>query len=99
MNAINTIKAAAKIKDPDPYNEIVDLDLFAKEFKYHTKCYNSFTYGYSSSMRNREKEPTDGNCLQHNSKSDWETVKGFINQQVYLRKNQFQRVFFMDCTS
>ena len=51
MNAVNTIKAAAKIKDPDLYNEIVDLDLFAKEFKYHTKCYNSFTYGYSSSMR------------------------------------------------
>ena len=63
MNAVITIKAAAKIKDPDLYNEIVDLDLFAKEFKYHTKCYNRFTYGCSSSMRNREKEPTDDNCL------------------------------------
>ena len=30
MNAVNTIKAAAKIKDPDLYNEIVDLDLFAR---------------------------------------------------------------------
>ena len=30
MNAVNTIKAAAKIKDPDLYNEIVDLDLFCK---------------------------------------------------------------------
>ena len=86
MNAVNAIKAAAKIKDPDLCNEIVNLDLFAKEFEYHTKCYNSFTYGYSSSMRNREKEPTDDDCLQPNSKSDWESVKNFINQQVLLEK-------------
>ena len=86
MNAVNTIKAAAKSKDPDLYNEIVDLDLFAKEFKYHTKCYNSFVCGYSNSMRNREKEPTDDNCLQPNSKSDWEAVKTFVNQQVLLNK-------------
>ena len=32
MNAVNTIKAATKFKDPDLYNEIVYLDLFAKEF-------------------------------------------------------------------
>ena len=32
MNAVNTIKAATKIKDPDLYNETVYLDLFAKEF-------------------------------------------------------------------
>ena len=37
-------------------------------------------------MRNREKEPTDDNCLQPNSKSDWEAVKSFINQQVLLEK-------------
>ena len=30
MNAVNTIKAAAKSKDPDLYNEIVGLDLFQK---------------------------------------------------------------------
>ena len=70
MNAVNTIKAAAKIKDPDLYNEIVDLDLFVKEFKYHTKCFNSFTYRYSSLMRNREKYPTDDDCLESNSKSE-----------------------------
>ena len=39
MNAVNTIKAAAKIKDPDLYNEIVDLDLFVKEFY---ESYKSF---------------------------------------------------------
>ena len=37
-------------------------------------------------MRNREKEPTDDNCLQPNSKSDWEAVKSFINQLVLLEK-------------
>ena len=86
MNAVNTIKAAAKIKDPDLYNEIIDLDLFAKEFKYYTKCYNSFTYGYSSSIRNREKKPTDDDYLQPNCKSDWEAVKNFTNQRVLLEK-------------
>ena len=86
MNVVNTIKAAAKIKDPNLYSEIANLDLSTKEFKYHTKCYNSLTYGYSSSKRNREKEPTDDYCLQHNSKSDWEAVETFINQQVLLEK-------------
>ena len=70
MNAVNTIKAAGKIKDPDLYNEMVDLDLFVKEFKYHTKCFNSFTYRYSSLMRNREKYPTDDDYLESNSKSE-----------------------------
>ena len=86
MNAVNTIKVAAKIKDADLYNKIIDLNLFAKEFKYYTKRYNSFTYGYSSSIRNREKQPTDDDCLQLNSKSDWEAVKTFTNQRVLLEK-------------
>ena len=34
MNAVNTIKAATKIKDLDLYNDIINLDLFAKEFKF-----------------------------------------------------------------
>ena len=37
-------------------------------------------------MRNREKEPTFDNCLQPNSKSDWEAVKSSISQQVLLEK-------------
>ena len=37
-------------------------------------------------MRNREKEPTDDNCFQRNSKSDWEAVKSFINHQFLLEK-------------
>ena len=37
-------------------------------------------------MRNREKEPADDDCLQPNSKSNWEALKTFINQQVLLEK-------------
>ena len=79
MNAVSTIPAAAKIKDLHLYNEMVDLDLFAK-------CYNGFTYGYSSSMKNGEKEAADDNCLKRNSKLDWEALKSFISQQVLLEK-------------
>ena len=86
MNAVNTIKTASKIKDPDLYNEIVDLDLFGKERKCHTKCCNSFKYRYSSSMGNTAKDPTDYNCLQSNSKFDWEAVKTFINRHVLLEQ-------------
>ena len=93
MNAVNTIKAAANTKGPDLYNEIVYLEPFSKEFKYHTKCYNSFTYGYSSSMRNREKEPADDDCLQPNSKSAWEAVKTLINEQVLHEKKAISMYF------
>ena len=86
MNVVSTITAAAKIKDLHLYNEMFDLYLFAKEFKYHSKCYNSFTYGYSSSMKNGEKEATDDNRLKPNSKFDWEAVKSFISQQFLLEK-------------
>ena len=39
-------------------------------------------------MRNRQKETTDDNCLEPNSKSDWEAVKAFINQQVLHEKKE-----------
>ena len=38
-----TIKDAAKNKNDDMYYEIKDLDLIAKEFKYHICCYKNFT--------------------------------------------------------
>ena len=37
-------------------------------------------------MRKREKEPTVDDCLQPNSKSDWEAVKPFIKQPVLLER-------------
>ena len=39
-NAEKTIKYAAELNDEDLYNEIKDLDLIPKEFRYHNKYYN-----------------------------------------------------------
>ena len=33
------------------YNEIQHLDLIAKEFKVHKRCYQQFTSGYALSVR------------------------------------------------
>ena len=41
--ASDTIKEAAKTKDLELYAEIKDLDLIAKEFKYHEHCRKNFT--------------------------------------------------------
>ena len=43
QTAERTLKAAAKIKRPSLYAELKDLNLNAKEFKYHEKCYKEFT--------------------------------------------------------
>ena len=45
--AENTIKAAAKDKNEKFYNEIKDLDLIEKEFKFHRHCYQQYTNGYA----------------------------------------------------
>ena len=49
--AENTIKAAAKEKNTSLYAEIKELNLTAKEFKYHTKCYKEFTFRFSEKFR------------------------------------------------
>ena len=41
--ASDTIKEAAKSKDRELYAEIKELDLIAKEFKYHRHCWKNFT--------------------------------------------------------
>ena len=41
--ASDTIKEAAKTKDFELYAEIKDLNLIAKEFKYHEHCRKNFT--------------------------------------------------------
>ena len=44
QQAVNTIKEAAEAKeDQSLYYKIKDLDLIAKEFKYHGVCYREFT--------------------------------------------------------
>ena len=49
--AEDTIKAAAKAKNPNLYFEIKDVDLFAKELKTHVHCYREFTRGFNKSSR------------------------------------------------
>ncbi len=56
------IKDAAKTKDESLYYEIKDLDLIAKEFKYHVFCYKEFV---------RQERPA-----QSQSHSDSESLKG-----------------------
>lgn len=43
----NTVKIASKEKLPTFYNENHDTDLIARELKFHTSCYQTFTIGYS----------------------------------------------------
>ena len=50
--AEDTIKTAAKAKNPNLYFEIKDVDLFAEEFKTHVNCYREFTRGFKKSSRN-----------------------------------------------
>ena len=64
MDVCDTIKAAAKVENPTLYAEIHDLDLIAKEFKYHRHCYKSFTRSYGKKERDNEETPvcSDTNC-------------------------------------
>ena len=49
--AEDTIKAAAKAKNPNLYFEIKDVDLFAKGFKTRVHCSREFTRGFNKSSR------------------------------------------------
>ena len=49
--AEDTIKAAAKAKNPNLYSEIKDVDLFAKGFKTRAHCSREFTRGFNKSSR------------------------------------------------
>ena len=51
-----TIKAAAKEKNPDMYYEILDLDIVAKEFKMHDHCRKSFLKEFGEETREKSKE-------------------------------------------
>ena len=55
FQAKKTIKAAAKAKDQDMYNEIEDLDLLAKEFKMHDHCRKYFLRGFGEQSREKLK--------------------------------------------
>ena len=62
--AENTIKAAAKLKNTSLYAEIKDLNLIAKEFKYHEKCYTEFTFGFSEKFREPGQSTASRNLMK-----------------------------------
>ena len=47
----SSIKAAAKVKMPTFYFEVKEMDLIAKELKYHVTCYKTFIIGFTESPR------------------------------------------------
>ena len=51
IEACETIKSYAQMKNPAMFAEIHDIDLIAKEFKLHRVYYRKHTYGFSSSCR------------------------------------------------
>ena len=53
-DAEEAIKAAAKENNSEFYFRIKDLDLIAKEFKYHKHCYGNFTRGFGKAARNAD---------------------------------------------
>ena len=71
QQAVNTIKEAAEAKeDQSLYYEIKDLDLIAKEFKYHDVCYREFT---------RKEDIT------HEKRKSLEDVRGTGNFEVVAK--------------
>ena len=76
INTCNAVKVAAQSKLPSLFAEIHDLDLIAKEFKYHRFCYSSFTFAFTDSTTvSVEKSKTM-------LKANFDTVKNFISWNV-----------------
>ena len=85
-NAENTIKTAAEKFNSDLFFEIQDLDLIAKEFKYHlTPCYKQFTKGVSSNALFDNKNNSKDSSVYE--KGNLEAVRTCIQEQV-LSQNQ-----------
>ena len=75
-----TLKEAAEANiDQNIYYEIKDVDLIAKEFKYHEFCYKEFT---------RKKKLSQATAVvDERPKGDYKSVIQCINERV-LGKNQ-----------
>ena len=88
FNATKTVKESAKIKDSSLYAEIGDLDLIAKEFKYHQVCYQNFTREYLSGDRltdstdAKNNENTTGNV---NEEGKLDTVEKYVSDNILQR--------------
>ena len=69
---------AAESKGGDSYYEIRDLDLIAKEFRYHRLCYKDFIR-HQKSSNNNEQEESD------TQKGNFEAVIEFIENTILLQ--------------
>ena len=88
--AENTIKAALKLKNTSLLAEIKDVNLRAKEFKYHEKYYKKVTFGFSETFRELGQSTASKNINENNCEStvgDLDTVIAYINIKV-LDENQ-----------
>ena len=90
-NACATIKTAAKVKDALMYTQIHNIDLIAREFKYHGTCYKNFTSGYSQrSLSASPPAPGTSSYEQPDTEKGTETVSmtnfdevvAYINESV-----------------
>ena len=75
------------MKNPNLYSEIHDEDLIAKEFKYHTCCYTSFTRNFSKVFRDEFDQPGPSSAKKDNQQSDFPAVCKFIKKEVLSRNH------------
>ena len=73
------IKESAEAKDTNLFYEIRDIDLIAKEFKYHDFCYREFTRKVANA-NTKQFEDND-------AKGNFDKVTDYIQRKV-LSQNQ-----------
>lgn len=79
-NAAAKIKEAAEAKNESLYYEIKDIDLIAKEFKYHVFCYKDF-------VREDKSSQSQDHTESGNLKGDFQAMVDCIEKRV-LSQNQ-----------
>lgn len=91
-DAETTIKEAAKDKNLDFYYENKEVDLIAKELRYHRDCYKSFTRGYSSDCRDTSQQETFSTTTSNETRQDEHQLQGdYISVQEYITENVIKR--------
>ena len=87
MNAEAAIKAAAKLKDPMHYFEILDVDLIAEEYKVHASCYKRFVKP-TAVKRKATNIPSEGTDMSEDNASasydtsNFEEVKEYVTEVI-----------------
>ena len=98
FDTVSRIKSAAKINNPALYNEIVDLNLIAKEFEAHKHCYKKFTL---KPVENAKIASDANSSLDHESstcylKSNYEEPKKYVRDVMIKEKQPASMKFLHD---